>query len=126
MLGLFFSLGKVFGILVVIAVEKITIQALNLSFAYRIILSATAPLAILQAILIFFFGSDTPTEMIEKGNHEEAREIIKKLYKEEYVEEVMEEYTSEYEASQVDVDDGTGNKNQEKKEKKTKKKKMKA
>ena len=48
---------------------------------YRIILSMTAVLSILQAILIFFFGSDTPTEMIEKGNEEEAIRIIEQLYK---------------------------------------------
>lgn len=105
MLGLFFSLGKVVGVLVVIFVEKITIQAINTPFAFRIILSMTAPLAVLQAVLMFCFGSDTPTELIEKGQHEEAKEVIKRFYKEEYVDEVMEEYTSEYEASQVDVDD---------------------
>lgn len=48
---------------------------------YRIILSMTAVLSILRAVLIFFFGSDTPTEMIEKGNEEEAIRIIEQLYK---------------------------------------------
>ena len=113
MLGLFFSFGKVVGVLVVIFIEKVTIQALNLPYAYRIILSATAPLAILQAVLIFFFGSDTPTEMIEKGKHDEAKEIIKRFYKEEYVDEVL-EYTSEYEASQVDPTPENKNPNEKK------------
>ena len=64
MLGLFFSFGKILGVLISIFVELIVVQALNLSYAYRIILSLTAPFSILQAVLIFFFGSDTPTEMI--------------------------------------------------------------
>lgn len=60
MLGLFFSFGKIFGVLISIFVELIVVQALNLSYAYRIILSLTAPMSVLQAVLIFFFGSDTP------------------------------------------------------------------
>ena len=56
----------------------------------------TAVFSILQAILIFFFGSDTPTEMIEKGNQEAAKNIIKKFYFEEYVDEVLNEYKQEY------------------------------
>lgn len=85
MLGLFFSFGKVLGVLISIFIQLITIEALKLSYAYRIILSATAVLSILQAVLIFFFGSDTPTEHIEKGNHEKAREIIKDFYHPEHV-----------------------------------------
>ena len=73
MLGLFFSFGKVLGILISIFIELIVNQALKLSFAYRIILSVTAVLSVLQAVLIFCFGSDTPTEMIEKGKPEEAK-----------------------------------------------------
>lgn len=80
MLGLFFSFGKVIGVLLSIFLELILVQALSLSYAYRIIFSVTAVLSILQAILIFFFGSDTPTEMIEKGKHGEAKEIIKRFY----------------------------------------------
>jgi hypothetical protein len=55
------------------------------SFTYRIILSLTAFLSVLQAVLIFFFGSDTPTEFIEKKQHHKALNVIKNLYKEEYV-----------------------------------------
>ncbi|MCB0368669.1 MAG: MFS transporter [Bdellovibrionales bacterium] len=51
-----------------------------MSYAFRIILSVTAVLSVLQAVLIFFFGSDTPTELIEKGQHEEAKEVIKRFY----------------------------------------------
>jgi hypothetical protein len=69
MLGIFFSLGKVVGVLLAIAVEVI-MRAIGLEYGYRIILSMTAFLSVLQAILIFFFGSDTPTEMIEKGKHQ--------------------------------------------------------
>lgn len=69
MLGIFFSLGKVVGVLLAIAVEVI-MRAIGLEYGYRIILSMTAFLSVLQAILIFFLGSDTPTEMIEKGKHQ--------------------------------------------------------
>ncbi len=40
-----------------------------MDYGFRIILSLTALFSVLQAVLIFFFGSDTPTEMIEKGKH---------------------------------------------------------
>ena len=96
MLGLFFSFGKILGVLISIIVELIVVQALNLSFAYRIILSLTAPMSVLQAVLIFFFGSDTPTEMIERGNIEGAKEILKEFYHPKHVEEVLEEYSEEY------------------------------
>ena len=61
MLGLFFSFGKIVGVLISIFVELILVQALNVDFAFRIILSLTAVFSVLQAVLIFFFGSDTPT-----------------------------------------------------------------
>lgn len=41
----------------------------------------TAVFSVLQAILIFFFGSDTPAEMIEKGKESRAMEIIESFYK---------------------------------------------
>lgn len=66
MLGLFFSLGKIVGVLIVIMIELI-LDAAPSPIGFRIILSMTAVFSILQAILIFFFGSDTPAEMIEKG-----------------------------------------------------------
>lgn len=72
MLGLFFSLGKVFGVLLVIAIQLILSaigDAAFYSWGYRIVLSMTALLSVLQSVLIFCFGSDTPTEMIEKGKH---------------------------------------------------------
>lgn len=56
----------------------------------------TALISIMQALLIYFFGSDTPTEMIEKGEIDRAREIIKDFYKEEYVQEVLDEYVNEF------------------------------
>lgn len=63
MLGLFFSLGKIIGVLVVIIIEMILDEYPN-PIGFRIILSMTAVFSLLQAILIFFFGSDTPAEMI--------------------------------------------------------------
>jgi hypothetical protein len=64
MMGLFFSFGKVIGVLLVIFVEIIVVKILDLSYAYRIILSLTAVFSVLQSVLIFFFGSDTPYELI--------------------------------------------------------------
>jgi MFS family permease len=67
MLGLFFSLGKIIGVLIATFLELI-FDATTFSWSWRILLSLTAFFLIIQAVLIFFFGSDTPTEMIEKGN----------------------------------------------------------
>lgn len=91
MLGLFFSLGKIIGVLVVIIIEMI-LDEYPSPIGYRIILSMTAVFSILQAILIFFFGSDTPAEMIEKGKEDKAMKIIKEFYKEDYQKEIFEEY----------------------------------
>ena len=67
MLGLFFSLGKIIGVLIATFLELI-FDAAPFDFDWRILLSLTAFFSVIQAILIFFFGSDTPTEMIERGN----------------------------------------------------------
>lgn len=74
-MGLFFSFGKVVGVLIAIAIELILNKALGVSwsFSFRIILSLTAVLTVLQSILIFCFGSDTPTEMMERGDHGAAK-----------------------------------------------------
>lgn len=63
LLGLFFSFGKVVGVLFIIMLELI-FDACPFDYGWRIILSTTAAFSILQAILIFFFGSNTPAEMI--------------------------------------------------------------
>jgi sugar phosphate permease len=63
MLGLFFSFGKIIGVIIVIMIELI-FDAAPFDFSWRIILSMTGVFSILQAVLIFFFGSDTPAEMI--------------------------------------------------------------
>mgnify|MGYP000341992973 CR=1 FL=1 len=73
MLGLFFSFGKIVGVLLAIFLELILHKAIGLSWDYRIILSLTAGLSVLQAILIFCFGSDTPTEMLERGDKDGAK-----------------------------------------------------
>lgn len=67
MLGLFFSLGKIVGVIIATVLELI-FHAADVHLGWRILLSLTAVFSTFQAILIFFFGSDTPTEMIEKGN----------------------------------------------------------
>lgn len=66
MLGLFFSFGKIVGVMLVIGLELI-FDAVQLDIGWRVLLSMTAGFSVLQAILIFFFASDTPTEMIQKG-----------------------------------------------------------
>ena len=63
LLGLFFSLGKIIGVMVAVLLELI-LKSLNVGISFRIILSMSAVFSVLQAILIFFFGSDTPTEML--------------------------------------------------------------
>lgn len=76
MLGLFFSLGKIVGVMVVIVIELI-LNNFNVEISYRIILSMTGVFSVLQSLLIFFFGSDTPTEMLEKDDREGAMKIIR-------------------------------------------------
>jgi MFS family permease len=66
LLGLFFSFGKIVGVLIS-AILELIFDAAPFSISWRILLSLTAVFSTIQAILIFFFGSDTPTEMIEKG-----------------------------------------------------------
>lgn len=96
LLGLFFSFGKILGVILITILELI-FDAAPFDIDYRILLSLTGVFSIIQAILIFFFGSDTPTEMIEKGKDPEARKIIEDFYHEEYVEEIFIEYKREYE-----------------------------
>lgn len=88
MLGLFFSLGKIIGVLIE-AILEIIFEAAPFAISWRILLSLTAVFAVIQAVLMFFFGSDTPTEMIERGNDPEALKIIEKFYKREFVDEIM-------------------------------------
>lgn len=76
LLGLFFSLGKIVGVMVVIVIELI-LNNFNVEISYRIILSMTGVFSVLQSLLIFFFGSDTPTEMLEKDDREGAMKIIR-------------------------------------------------
>jgi len=66
LLGLFFSLGKIIGVIYVILLE-LFLRLANVAIAYRIILSFTAIFSLIQAVLMFFFGSNTPTEMMEHG-----------------------------------------------------------
>jgi len=67
MLGLFFSLGKIIGVLFVIIIE-LSFEAASVKLGWRVILSMTAGFSVLQAILIFFLGSRTPTECLEHGD----------------------------------------------------------
>ncbi len=59
---------------------ELILKSLNVGISYRVILSMTAVFSVLQAILIFFFGSDTPTEMLEKDNREDTLQILRKFY----------------------------------------------
>ncbi len=62
--------------MVVIVIELI-LNNFNVEISYRIILSMTGVFSVLQSLLIFFFGSDTPTEMLEKDDREGAMKIIR-------------------------------------------------
>lgn len=65
MLGLFFSLGKIHGVLFVILLETLLRKTNTTTpIGYRFTLCFTAIFSVIQAILMFFFGSDTPTELI--------------------------------------------------------------
>lgn len=94
-MGLFFSFGKCIGVLLVISLSLI-LTSVGVAISWRILLSTTAVLSLLQALLIFLFCSDTPVEMIEKGLYDRARQIISENYHEEYVEEVFQEYIKDY------------------------------
>ena len=59
MMGLFFSMGKVVGVLIAIFLE-LALNGVD-GIKWRILLSLTAVFSIVQAILIFCFGSHTPT-----------------------------------------------------------------
>jgi hypothetical protein len=48
----------------------------NLDIGWRVLLSLTAGFSVLQAVLIFFFANSTPAELIERGEHKEARKVI--------------------------------------------------
>jgi MFS family permease len=65
-LGLFFSFGKIVGILLAVAMELL-FPVISDPIFYRIVLSFTAALSALQAILVFLFCPPTPTELIERG-----------------------------------------------------------
>lgn len=70
-MGLFFSFGKILGVMIAISLQHI-LDVAHVSISWRVILSVTFPLAIVQVILLFIFGFDTPSELIEKERREEA------------------------------------------------------
>jgi sugar phosphate permease len=63
MVGLFFSFGKIMGVMIVISLELI-FNAAPFTIYWRVLFSMTGVFAVLQTTLIFFFGKDTPTELI--------------------------------------------------------------
>ncbi len=65
MLGLFFSFGKIIGILIAVAMELLFPVVADPAF-YRIILSMTAGYSVLQLILVVIFCPSTPTELVER------------------------------------------------------------
>lgn len=60
--GSLFSLGKIVGILLVISLELMLKDT-----QWRLILSVTLLLAIIQSILLRFVGIDTPYEWVSRG-----------------------------------------------------------
>jgi hypothetical protein len=79
MLGLFFSFGKISGVMLNVMMQM-SLQHQNVGISWRLILSVSAPLALTQALLLYLFGFDTPTELIERGQRDEALQTIKDLY----------------------------------------------
>jgi MFS family permease len=80
MLGLFFSFGKIIGILLAVAMELLFPVVADPVF-YRIILSLTAAYSVLQLILVVIFCPPTPTELVERDEVERAREVIGRFCK---------------------------------------------
>lgn len=66
--GTFFALGKIVGVLLVITLELLIGEQ-----GWRIILSVTALLALVQSILLAFIGIDTPYEWIARKDYDKAR-----------------------------------------------------
>jgi predicted MFS family arabinose efflux permease len=63
-LGLLFSLGKSFGVLIAIILELSFDSVGGVYLGWRAIISITAGFAVLQAILVFFFCPPTPYELV--------------------------------------------------------------
>jgi SP family galactose:H+ symporter-like MFS transporter len=70
-IGTFFALGKIMGVLLVIILE-LWLGDEN----WRILLSITAILACLQSIVLMIVGIDTPSEWIARSDLERARQSI--------------------------------------------------
>jgi sugar phosphate permease len=75
MLGYFFSLGKIVGVMIVISLTLI-FAATSVAIYWRVLFTLSCGFAVLQAVLVFFFVRETPTELIEKGLNAEARKQI--------------------------------------------------
>lgn len=84
--GTFFGLGKIVGVLTVILLELLLGEE-----AWRILLSVTAILALMQSAALAVIGVDTPYEWIARGDFEKAREAVQYIYHKEDVEDVLEE-----------------------------------
>jgi hypothetical protein len=64
-----FGLSKSFGIVIAYALQNIFIATNFTDNSYIILLTFNGYLAIIQAILFFFFVPQSPLDLIEKNNH---------------------------------------------------------
>jgi hypothetical protein len=69
--GTFFGLGKIAGVLTVIILELLLGEG-----AWRLLLSVTLILALVQSAVLAVIGIDTPYEWISRGDIEKARQSI--------------------------------------------------
>jgi hypothetical protein len=69
--GTFFGLGKIAGVLTVIILELLLGEG-----AWRLLLSVTVILALVQSAVLAVIGIDTPYEWISRGDIEKARQSI--------------------------------------------------
>ena len=61
-----FGLGKAFGVVVAYSLQNIFIAAGWLSNSYIVLITFNGYIAIIQAILYFFFVPQSPLELVEK------------------------------------------------------------
>lgn len=76
-----FGLGKCFGVVLAYALQNIFIAAGFTTNAYIVLLTFNGYLSVIQAVLFFFFIPQSPMELVEKDQIEQAKEHIATIYK---------------------------------------------
>lgn len=68
-----FGLGKAFGVVVAYSLQNIFLAAGWVSTSYIVLITFNGYIAIIQAVLYFFFIPQSPLELVEKQKIEEAK-----------------------------------------------------